>query len=142
MHMVTKYETTFEEAMQQTVTMNAKIELTHHVAEYNAMHMDTKYETNLEEEKTDDTKNVDTYMNNAEMIADSTHQQDLNEDYPKMAAVQERDDKPDGDPGYRQDARLHGRGIRGTEGRTRDYHPNYSAELQHPEPDGGRGRAH
>jgi hypothetical protein len=41
-HVVAKYETSFEEATHQTVTMDAKIELTHHVAEYDAMHMDTK----------------------------------------------------------------------------------------------------
>jgi hypothetical protein len=78
--------------MQQTVTMDAKIELTHHVAEYDARHMDTKYETHLEEEKTNDTKSVDTYMNNAEMLADSTHLQDMNEAYPKMATVSTTDD--------------------------------------------------
>jgi hypothetical protein len=42
MHVVTKYETTFEDATQQTVTMDMKIKLTHH--------MDTKYEAHLEEE--------------------------------------------------------------------------------------------
>jgi hypothetical protein len=39
---VTKYETTLEDATQQTVTVDAKIKLTHH--------MDTKYEAHLEEE--------------------------------------------------------------------------------------------
>jgi hypothetical protein len=80
-------------------------ELTHHVVEYDAMHMDTKYETNfdkamqqtalidekyethLEEVKNDDTESVDTNMDNAEMLADSTHQQGMNEAYPKKAAV-------------------------------------------------------
>jgi hypothetical protein len=80
-------------------------ELTHHVAKYDAMHMDTKYETNfekamqqtapmdekiethLEEVKNDDTESVDTNTDNAEMLADSTHQQGMNEAYPKKAAV-------------------------------------------------------
>jgi hypothetical protein len=82
-HIVTKYETTFEEAMQQTVTMDAEIELTHHMAEYDVMHMVTKYETNLEEEES-----VDTYKNNA----DSTHQQDVTKAYERMAAVSTTDD--------------------------------------------------
>jgi hypothetical protein len=82
-HVVTKYETTFEEAMQQTVTMDVKIELTHHMAEYDAMHMVTKYETHLEEEES-----VATYMNNA----DSTHQQDVTKAYERMTAVSTTDD--------------------------------------------------
>jgi hypothetical protein len=41
-HEVTEYETTFEETPQQTISMDVKIELTHHMAEYNAIHMDTK----------------------------------------------------------------------------------------------------
>ena len=49
MHEFTKYETTFNEAPQQTVTMDVKIELTHRGAEYNAMNMDTKYETNQQD---------------------------------------------------------------------------------------------
>ena len=49
MHEFTKYETTINEAPQQTVTMEVKIELTHCGAEYNAMNMDTKYETNQQD---------------------------------------------------------------------------------------------
>jgi hypothetical protein len=64
-HVITKYET-FEEEMQQTVTMNAKIKLTNHMAECKAMHMDTKY--------------------------DSTHQQDVPKAYDKIAAVSTADD--------------------------------------------------
>ena len=57
------------------------------MAEYDAMHMDTKYETNLEEVENDDTERVDTNMDNAVMLADSTHQQGMNEAYSKKAAV-------------------------------------------------------
>ena len=39
-HELAKYETTFNEAPQQTVTMDVKIELTHREAEYNAMNVD------------------------------------------------------------------------------------------------------
>jgi hypothetical protein len=63
--------THLQEATQQTVAMDAKMELTHYVAEYNTMHMDNKYETHLEEEES-----VDAYMDNA----NSTHQQDVTDD--------------------------------------------------------------
>jgi hypothetical protein len=75
--------THLQEATQQTVAMDAKIELTHYVAEYNTMHMDNKYKTHLEEEES-----VDAYMDNA----NSTHQQDVTKVYERMAAVVTTDD--------------------------------------------------
>jgi hypothetical protein len=48
-HEFAKYETTFNEAPQQTVTIDVKIELTHHGAEYNTTNMDTKYETSQQD---------------------------------------------------------------------------------------------
>jgi hypothetical protein len=65
-------------------------ELTHHVAEYDAMHMDTKYETNFEkamQQTAPMNESVDTNTDNAVMLADSTHQQGMNEAYSKKAAM-------------------------------------------------------
>jgi hypothetical protein len=72
MYMDTEYETNLEKAMQQTAPMDEKIA------------------THLEEVKNDDTESVDT--DTAEMLADSTHQQGMNEAYPKKAAVSTTDD--------------------------------------------------
>jgi hypothetical protein len=67
MHVDTKYETTFEKAMQQTAPMDAKIKT--HLKE-------TTYVTDWRRTTDDD-----------EMLADSTHQQGMYEAYKKEAAV-------------------------------------------------------